>query len=192
MKTMDEFRNEIERMKLREMVYGSPKPNPKLTRHAAARSALHRGHSTQRILAKDYELVGLAGEQAFCDWANIEPDLSLKPKGNGGYQHRVNGRKVAIKTYRKPNNLLVEEGKVRADIYVLALYRDATQDATLLGWATKDEVLAREPYDVGGMGVVSHAIHHTALHEMDDLRGVLGIVAGVGETIPLFDLGEIA
>ncbi len=190
MKTMEELRRDLEARRFRDKHFTAP--DPTIVRHAEARSALHTGHRTQRILADGYELVGLAGEQAFCDWAGISPDLSLKPKVNGGYQHKINGRKVSIKPYRKPNNLLVEEGKVRADIYVLALYRDATQDATLLGWATKDEVLAREPYDVGGMGVVSHAIHHTALHDMDELRGVLGIVAGVGETIPLFDLGEIA
>lgn len=135
--------------------------------HGNLRHELHRGQRTSRPLSKDHEAVGLAGEDAFAEFAGIASDRSLRPHGSNSINFTINGKTVNVYTARIPNNLLVERGKVKADYYVLAAYREARQDAFLIGWATKEELLSREPADVGGKGVISHAIPAHMLHHMD-------------------------
>lgn len=148
--------------------------NNDLRRHGDMRHRVHRQHKTSRPLSKDYELVGLAGEQAFAEKFKIEVDLTIRPKGSRSINFTMHGKTINVMTARKPNHLLVEQGKVKADIFVLAIYHDDTQAATLLGWASREEVLAKIPWDVGGFGIQSHAIFHTQLHPIEELEVVLG------------------
>lgn len=185
MVTMDELRKKLIVEEARRR-YKVKEPDPELVAHAEARHALHEGKRSHRPLSEGYELVGLAGEKAFCDWAGIKVDLTLRPRGKR-INYRINRKKIDVLTARKPNHLLVEQGKVRADIYVLAAYRDHDGTARLLGWADKAMVREAAAWDVGGMGVISHAIWHTNLRPMAELEPILGIERGP-KAVPLFEL----
>lgn len=160
--------------------------DPKDVKHAEDRNAIHQGHLTHRPLSKDYELVGVAGERAFSEWAHIDMDRKLRPTGNGSVNFKVAGKKINVYAARKPRHLLVEKKKAKSDIYVLARYSEATEKAALIGWAWKDEVLKAPARDYGGMGVVSHGIERAKLRKMETLAPVLGIVTG-GRTLPLWE-----
>ena len=142
------------------------------------------GKSTNRPLSKDYERVGFAGEWEFGKWARIMPNLTAG--GDGGFDFLVPIRlKVDVKTSKKGDELLVEVGKVRADIYVLAKYEeemtwvtDKEQElqpkVTLLGWAWSAEVLAKSPVTTH-RGIVSHVVSVSELHPMVLMRQMVGV-----------------
>jgi hypothetical protein len=139
--------------------------------HGAMRHHLHEGSASHRPLSTGYEQVGIAGEQAFAREFGIEWDRELRPGGNGGSNFRYRGKRVNVYTARKPLNLIVEKGKATADIYVLAGYRDGS--ARLIGWATKRMVLDAPVKDVGGFGIMSHAIPFEDLFAMSELDKAL-------------------
>ena len=146
-----------------------------INRHAKAREYIHKGKRSSRPLSPDYEKVGLAGEAAFAERFKVEVDLTIKPGGSKGINFVINGYKINVMTARKANYLLVEPGKVKADVYVLAAYNDLTKDAYLMGWATKEEIEAASISDIGGFGIKSHAIYHTRLSDIDELDVFLGL-----------------
>ena len=80
--------------------------------------------------------------------------------------------RIDVKTARKAYNLLVEEDKVNADIYVLAMYRDYTDNVTLLGWAFKEEVLDAPKRDFG-YGIINHYIPKDNLHPIESLKAII-------------------
>lgn len=142
-----------------------------LKAEADARHALHLGHTTSRPLSKDYELVGLAGEKEFAIQFNQPMDWGRKPKGDGGVDFVIPIRfTVDVKTARAAYNLIVERGKVAADIYVLAEYTDGPPtNAHLWGWAFKGEVLSAPVRDFG-YGITNHYIPRDSLRPMGELR----------------------
>lgn len=142
------------------------------------------GVPTHRPLGPDHDGVGLAGERAFAERYGYLPDGNAWRQGDGVADFRTLHGTVDVKTYRKPGHLLVETGKERADIYVLARYSDATAQATLLGWAVKIEVEAAPVSDVGGMGVQSHAIPADDLHPLAQLDAMFGAwCVGCGDRV---------
>jgi hypothetical protein len=141
-------------------------------KHGEVRTALHQPHKSHRPLSKNYESIGLAGEQAFAEFMGVDWDRELRPEGSNSINFRFPGGTVNVYCANKPKNLLVEVGKAKADYYVLAMYRDG-MNAYLMGWATKSEVLAVSPEDKGGKGVVSHFIPWDRLRPMKQLRDVL-------------------
>lgn len=76
---------------------------------------------------------------------------------------------VDVKTARKAANLIHEVNKPMADIYVLARYDDATQQATLLGW-TWGKALKAAPTNTFGHRVVNHYIPLARLEAMSSLQ----------------------
>ena len=139
---------------------------------AADREKLHKNHASSRPLSKDYEYIGLKGEEKFAEEFNLVLDGELKPGGDKGHDFSSSLGAIDIKTARKAYNLIVEEGKVRADVYVLAQYEDYTDSVKLLGWASKDEVLEAPVRDFG-YGIMNHYIPKNDLHHMDFLKGQL-------------------
>ena len=136
---------------------------------AEARHNLHEGKASSRPLSEDYELVGLAGEDALADFCGGEVDITPRPNGDGGTDcHIALFFTVDVKTARKAFNLLVEVGKVKADIYVLASYENGT--ARLLGWEWGRVVASIPPVDIGGFGIMSHAIPLSKLRPMSELK----------------------
>lgn len=133
---------------------------------ADARHILHLGQPSSRPLSVNYELVGLSGEEAFANRYKLQVDMVRRPYGNKGINFQTKIGSIDVLTARKAFNLIVEEGKVRADIYVLAKYNDASKEATLLGWANKKEVLAAPQRDFG-YGIINHFIPVAKLHSMN-------------------------
>ena len=138
---------------------------------AAKRHRLHEGQKSSRPLSRDYELVGLAGEYAFAEAYGLSVDETERPGGDSGSDFVVNGITIDIKTARKAYNLIVEEGKIKADIYVLAQYEGDT-DATLLGWATRRQVSMAPTKDFG-YGINNHYISKGLLSPMPGLKRLL-------------------
>ena len=148
-----------------------------LLEHARQREKLHEDHASSRPLSPDYEVVGVSGEEALARFVGSRPDLALRPGGDAGQDQRVslyiNGRvvscRVDVKAARKPYNLIVEVGKVMADIYILGRFDDATLETELLGWATHLEVRNAPTKDFG-YGVINHYMPARRLHDMGDFR----------------------
>lgn len=141
-----------------------------LHKHADDRERLHRNHKSSRPLSKKYEYLGLRGEECIALRYGLPMDLTLKPGGDKGKDLTLpNGLVIDVKTARKAYHLLVEEGKVRADIFVLVQYYDEGDTCEALGWLYKQEVLDAPVRDVGRYGIMSHAVHAGDLRDMRNL-----------------------
>ena len=143
-----------------------------LRKIANDRERLHKNHASSRPLSKDYEYIGLKGEEEFGKEFNLELDNKLRPEGDGGRDFPSNLGIIDVKTARKAYNLIVEKGKVVSDVYVLAMYIDQEDSAKLLGWATSKEVLKAPAKDFG-YGIINHYIPKNDLHSIEDLKKIL-------------------
>lgn len=145
---------------------------------ARRRTAAGDGRKSQRKLSENYEMIGLRGEQALAEFLGVPMDLRDKPYGDGGLDYPVEtgGRVVRldVKAFRQPKHLLVERGKVKADIYVLAGYIEQADHASLLKWATAAEVLAA-PVSDRFAGVPDHYIKREKLRDLEELEVLLGL-----------------
>ena len=119
---------------------------------AKAREAIHKGQKSQRILSKNYQLIGLAGEAEFERVFGIKMDRSLKPQGDGGHDFTLPMGTIDVKTARNAYNLLRETNtKHPADILVLAQY-NGNGKAHLVGWAY-DWEMTQCPHKDFGYGI---------------------------------------
>jgi len=146
---------------------------------APSRNDVHVGHDSQRILGENQDKVGIVGEFAFGEFCGLWPDTTLKPGGDNGIDFFVPLIfTVDVKTARKPFNLIHEQGKPFADIYVLAKYDDSDDGkAELLGWAW-GATLQSAPVKDFGHGVINHYIPAGELKSMDALKRRLLITSG--------------
>ena len=108
---------------------------------ARDREEIHKNHKSSRPLSHNYEYIGLKAESCFADKYGLAMDKELKPSGDNGKDFIINNKTIDIKAARKAYNLIVEKGKVKSDIYVLAQYCDVTDNIDFLGWAAKPRVL---------------------------------------------------
>jgi hypothetical protein len=93
--------------------------------HGNARKDLHNPIKQQDALIEDKDPMGMLGEMAFALITGHAVDLEQRIEGDEGYDFIVPLKftidvKTTAKT-EKSNNLMVQEGKVKADIYVLAM-----------------------------------------------------------------------
>ena len=147
----------------------------RLRKIAQRRHDIHKNHASSRPLSKDYELVGLSGEVAFAEFSGLEVDWEERPSGDKGIDFTTpNGMTVDVKTARKAFNLIHEENKPFADIYILAQYMDDAEEAALIGWEY-GETLEKAPRKDFGYGIINHYIHKNKLRSMDDLKEICGI-----------------
>lgn len=134
-----------------------------------SRTSIHTNHKSQRILSKDHDKVGLSGEFAFGEFSGLWPDTRSLEGGDCGVDFTVGlGFTVDVKTYRKPGNLIHEQGKPFADIFVLAKYDDETGKSELLGWEW-GAILKKAPVRDFGYGVINHYIPAKDLRPMETL-----------------------
>jgi len=150
-----------------------------LRQEADARHRLHVGQRSSRPLSADYELVGIAGEEAFAALWGQPRNRERLPEGDGGIDFIVwlfvpgpgGDRRFTldVKTARIPKHLFVEVGHVTCDLYVQASYDDATETATLIGWEWGRNVLKVAPRPIGNNGVINHAIPARDLRPMSEL-----------------------
>ena len=135
-----------------------------------SRTETHDGCASQRILSKDHDKVGLSGEFAFGEFSGLWPDTRSLVAGDCGVDFTIGMRfTVDVKTYRKPGNLIHEQGKPFADIFVLAKYNDETEKAELIGWEWGAKLKASPVRDFG-YGVINHYITANLLRDMADLK----------------------
>lgn len=121
-----------------------------LHEEAEARGAAHGDR--RRGIVKDRDFVGLMGEVEFGEKAHQPVDFRRLREGDNGIDFIVPLRfSVDVKASRLPE-LLVPVGKVKADIYVLALYDNATRRAELVGWESKG-VIRQAPFKDYGYGI---------------------------------------
>jgi hypothetical protein len=138
-----------------------------------SRTEVHAGHSTQRILSEEHDKVGLSGEFAFGEFSGLWPDTRLLTSGDRGVDFTIAMLfTVDVKTYRKPGNLIHEQGKPFADIFVLAKYDEDTGKSSLLGWEWGTK-LKSAPVKDFGYGVINHYIPANHLRSMDELKNRL-------------------
>lgn len=137
---------------------------------ASARDAIHEGQLTSRPLSENYQMVGLRGEHAFAQYFNLPMDWKRRADGDNGVDFVLPLRfTVDVKGFCKPHNLIVEQGKIRADIYVLAaVVGDDCADDELLGWEW-GRIVAKAPVKDFGYGVLNHFIPRENLRPMDEL-----------------------
>jgi hypothetical protein len=88
--------------------------------------------------------LGLMGEFAFAEYADLKVDTSTREWSDGGHDFEVmmegDRRTVDIKTAQKePSALMVKEYAVNADYYILGHVDEPT--VTLYGGATKETLL---------------------------------------------------
>lgn len=137
--------------------------------YADQRHDLHEDHVSSRPLSENYELVGLMGELALSQLTGLAPDLAVKPGGDGGTDSHLYLRyTVDVKTARKPYNLIHEQGKSFADIFVLARYVNDATPAELLGWEWGARLMVAPVRDFG-YGVMSHYIPAGMLRPIGEL-----------------------
>lgn len=146
-----------------------------LEKHARQRDDLHRGQASERILHPRQNLVGLAGEHAFAQRFGLPIDTELRAGGDRGIdfvlptRHGPKTVDVKTTTWDGPRRrMLVEAGKLNAEIYVLAHYCEIAKRARLLGWQWRQVIKTYAPRDTG-RGVVNHEIPEYALRHIDDL-----------------------
>jgi hypothetical protein len=154
-----------------------------IVKEATKRRTAHFANSPRnRPLSKNYEEVGMWGEWEFGRWSGLMP--RLEAGGDGGYDFVLPMyMRVDVKTSRRGDALLVEQGKVKADLYVLAKCDEEevwTGDketstvflATLVGWCLATELLATTAMDTG-RGIVNHSVPAAKLRKMEELRKFL-------------------
>lgn len=145
-----------------------------LDRMAKERDKAHAGQKSNRPLSVDNQKVGLAGElgceEIFKDYIGWTVDRKLRKGGDGGIDFRVPlFYTIDVKTARKPKHLMVEVGKVRADIYILAKYKEDGA-VELIGWEWGAIMATLSTIDYG-MGIVAHAQPAIRLRPMTQLMG---------------------
>jgi len=134
------------------------------------RTAIHEGQSSQRILSENHDAVGMAGEWAFGELSGLWPDTEERPGGDGGKDFALPLRfTVDIKTARKPYNLIHEQGKPFADIFILAQYDEETGKANPIGWQW-GAALKKAPTKDFGYGVINHYIPADKLKPIEELQ----------------------
>lgn len=140
---------------------------------ADARAEQHEGKISCRPLSKDYELIGLVGEEAFALEFGMGTDHHrLTPHGDGRIDFHSPAGTIDVKTAEKAYNLLMERGKPHADILVLAKFNRGDTTATLLGWEYSSE-MEKMPYKDFGYGIINHYKHNTQLRPIEELYSMI-------------------
>lgn len=151
---------------------------------AAERTWLHRGQASQRILTKDHDLKGVAGEQALADLFGTTVKQLHNSRGGDGKKDQLiwftveygpRLLKVDVKCSGRPIHLLVpvkdiESYDTSADIYILASYQPKTQSAVLLGWQWRNFILRYGREWIGDGGVVNLALASGVDRRGNELR----------------------
>jgi hypothetical protein len=141
---------------------------------AKERTALHVGQASRRPLSHDYERKGIAGEREFARVFNLPMHQLHHFGGDDGIDYRITLRfSVDVKCAGDASRLLVEEGTVNADIYVLAEYDYFNKTATLVGWTWASVVRRVTPKDTG-RGIINHYVDRDVLRPMSELLSRYG------------------
>lgn len=163
--------------------------NDELAQRRSERNAFSR---TNKSLTNDAEQIGIAGEQALANLLGIEhTPASFAP--TKGYQFNLGpNKKIKILTSRTPGNLFVKEGKIHADVYVLAgITGDAVmENVYFVGWTHAGEVRkapVTTPTRKGDYIQPAHTVHRDNLINM---KGILAAFDRNPDNVHRFPLAE--
>lgn len=114
------------------------------------------------------DLNGFGGELAFCKAMNLYPDLDIVPGGGEELADAtlIDGRRVDVKTSPHPKANLVAR-KIQGDIELFILVRGNLPDYELIGYATREELIAAPKRDLGWGD--THFLSASDLHPTEDL-----------------------
>lgn len=140
---------------------------------AQKRQRIHDGfgNNTERFFSDRAmeNRIGLFGELQFEKEFGFKADRGVKAWGDKGVDFRTPLGIVDVKTAQKPVYLFVKTNQIgRADIYVLAQY-NSNRSATLIGWATKDE-MRKCPQRDFGYGITNFYKAAGQLHPIEELK----------------------
>lgn len=132
----------------------------------------HRAHASSRPLSEGYEFVGVRGQLQFAMNYKLPFDFERRPGGDGGIDFFVPIRfRLDVKAARKPYHLIVERGKIDADIYVLAKFVDGVPpEFVCWDWALN---IARWPTRDFGYGIINHYRKASICRQMPELEARL-------------------
>lgn len=140
------------------------------------------GWTEDRKNSERDHFVGLLGEVAFSIYADVQYDPEIYPVRDDGcdFVVRLDGEQTSIdiKARRKrPSQLLVEESRIEADLFVLAQVIRPDDSQSLEGWkvdligcAWKDELLNahRQEADFPEKEAYNRSILRKNLHPLPD------------------------
>lgn len=137
---------------------------------AALRGAAGAAGSQHRPLSKDYDLVGLIGEVEFARQFGL-PLKFVRGRGDGGIDFIMPWRiTIDVKTSRNADYMLVEAGRVFADVYVHAHYlEEKGRRANLLRWEWGEVVKAVTPRAYP-RDIVNHVVMAEDMRPIGTLR----------------------
>lgn len=122
--------------------------------------------ASSRPLSDGYEELGVIGEIGLANKLHLSIDTTRRMSGDAGIDLWFRGYSIDVKCHRNAYNLVVEQGKVKADIHVQSrFYPDRIEH---LGWAFQNEVLNAPVRDFG-YGIPDHYIPACKLRPMDNL-----------------------
>lgn len=153
----------------------------------AGRQARNRTNPARRYLGEDgadLERVGVLAELAACQALGLSPEAVVGSRKRRGWNLELpDGTRLDVCGSPVAGLLLVEEGKVRADAYLLVKVDPASGAARLVGWASAERVRAAYVSTVSGKAGAprNHVIRADLLESWETLRDVHGV-----RTLPMF------
>lgn len=161
-----------------------------------ARHRHHRGSRTNRPIIEGNDPIGVAGELIFARKFGLPEDPTKRIGADRGWDFVAeDGRTIDVKAtaYKGKTGdtgdpsmrvgLFADKGQVVADVYVLVYVDDVDKAAgRILGWATKDEMLAAPLRSTRKPGV-DYALEGHWLHR-SKLRGITSLVVQSPRTAP--------
>jgi hypothetical protein len=139
---------------------------------ADKRTAAHKGQSSQRVLNKDHDEIGIAGEEAFGELIGQKYDGECyEGRGDNGIDFIVKiPFNVDVKTSSSEYlGLLVEQGTMKeTQMFVLAIKEPDDVKARCVGWCWRREVeeVQAKPWP---KKIVNHCLSIGDLRPMNDL-----------------------
>lgn len=130
---------------------------------------------TNQPLENEAERLGVAGELAFAELIGIEHRVSTTAPTRG-YQFNLGPRtRIKVTTSRTPGNLFVKEGKVTADVYVLAgvAGEPEKENVFFVGWCPASTVRAAEVVTPTRKGGYIQPAHKVPKSQLTDMRGLM-------------------
>lgn len=144
----------------------------KITNIADRRHSQNAYSRTNKPIESEAEALGIAGEMAFANLIGI----NHTPKSSSptrGYQFDLgNNKHIKITTSRTPGNLFVKEGKVLADVYVLAGCDGdpVMENIYFVGWTHKGEILKAPVITPSGRGNYIQPAHKIGRDGLMDMK----------------------
>ena len=162
--------------------------------HAATRQYRNRHSATNQGIVSDADVLGVLGEQAVCAFFGEDPDDRIQSaQHTDGWFLDIAGVKIKAFATKHPGHIIVKEGKVTADVYVLAYVHPSTNWTTCLGWAHRTDILAAplQAKSNGAYAIKSHWYPHTRTRPLGPLRDRLRSAAAAGTPAHIEDIAPI-